>query len=113
MKKILFLLMCFPLISFVQKEDNVMYQNVCVDLNTLELTLQEFEEIPFVRGLSNRDPIGIVSLVVFVNPKTGSWTIVEKIQTGRYCILGVGSDFEAVPNNLRQELQKERKHKSL
>jgi hypothetical protein len=107
------MLMFFPLVSFAQKENNVMYQNVCVNLATLESTLQEFEEIPFVRGLSNRDPIGIVSLVIFVNPKTGSWSIIEKIEKNRYCILAVGNSFEAVPNNLKEELKEERKGKSL
>jgi hypothetical protein len=103
------MLMFFPLVSFAQKENNATYQTVCVNLAVLESTLQEFEEIPFVRGLSDRDPIGIVSLVIFVNPKTGSWTIVEKIKTDQYCILAVGNNFEAVPNNLKQELQQERK----
>ena len=107
------MLMIFPLVSFAQKENNITYQNVCVNLNVLESTLQEFEEIPFVRGLSNRDPMGIVPLVIFVNPKTGSWSIIEKIETNRYCVLAVGDNFEAVPNNLKEELKEERKGKSL
>jgi hypothetical protein len=97
--------------SFAQKDGDILYQNICMSFKELQLVLQEFGEIPFIRGLSHRDPNRLpgtetVSLVIFLNPKTGTWTIVEKVKTDRYCILGLGDNFELAPKGIFDELNK-------
>lgn len=91
-----------PSLSFAQKVEKVMLETYCVKLDTLEQVLSEYGEIPFIRGLSQRDPLGTVSLVVFLNPQTQTWTIVEKFDTDKYCIMAVGSNLEPVPNETKK-----------
>lgn len=92
------ILLFIPSLVFAQRVDKVMIEAYCIGLETLEKTLEEYKEISFVRGLSEREPLGVVSLVMFVNPQTQTWTMVEKIGADKYCIIATGSKFEPVPN---------------
>lgn len=78
---------------------------VCSTLTHLEYVLKEYSEIPLARGLIDRGNT-THSLVIFVNPSTLSFTIAERTPNGLYCVIAVGKDFEPVPKNAREELQK-------
>jgi len=70
---------------------------MCVDKQGINQTIKEFEELSFAGGLSMRDlpGVGLVAhnLVIFVNPKTQSWTIVERFTKDMYCVVAVGEGF--------------------
>jgi hypothetical protein len=67
---------------------------VCVGPNQLAETITDFEEIPFVGGVGVREveSVGIVenNIVVFVNPKTNSFTMVERFSKDLYCVIAIG-----------------------
>lgn len=69
----------------------------CLDEKNLSETITEFEEIPFAGGISIREipDVGMVTnnLVIFVNPKTMSWTIVERFSKDSYCVVSLGEKF--------------------
>lgn len=73
---------------------------ICVDQQGLTETITEFEEIGFAGGVAMRDihSVGLVenNLVIFVNPKTQSWTIVERFSKDLYCVLALGKDFRVL-----------------
>lgn len=79
-------------------------QVVCSSLAQLESMLKEYSEIPLARGLVTRENT-TSSLVIFVNPETQSFTVVEKTPNGLYCVLALGQKLEAVPKDDRKELQ--------
>jgi len=88
-----------------------MYPAVCVDAESLSKTLDEFKELPFARGISNS--LGDAeaparSLVIFVNPATQTWTIVQRVDPNRYCIMAVGQKFEPVPADIRDQVEQQR-----
>ena len=70
---------------------------MCVDQKGLTQTITEFEELSFAGGVSMRDVpgVGLVknNLVIFVNPKTQSWTIVERFTKDMYCVIALGEGF--------------------
>ena len=84
-------------------------QTVCLNAKDLTSLIDEFKEIPYVRGVSS--PIisdGVpLSLVIFVNPKDRSFTIAERADKDRYCILAVGNGFEPVPQHIQDEVKTE------
>lgn len=86
-------------------------QTICLDIKSLTELLNEFEEIPYVRGqsrsITNDGPS--LSLVIFVNPKSGSFTIVERADKDSYCLLAVGNRFEPVPKETQDKLIEEHK----
>ena len=85
-----------------------MYPAVCVDAESLSKTVDEFQELPFARGVSNSlgDPDAPArSLVIFMNPNTQTWTIVERVNPDQYCIMAVGSGFEPVPTDIRDRVE--------
>ncbi len=45
-------------------------------------------------------------LVIFVNQKTGSFTVAEKVEEQKYCILAVGVSFEPMPAEALKEYNK-------
>ena len=93
-----------------------MYPAVCVDAESLSKTMDEFQELPFARGVSNSlgDPEALPrSLVVFMNPKTRTWTIVERVNPDQYCIIAVGGGFEPVPTDIRDRVEQEQQKSQL
>lgn len=69
----------------------------CLDQETLTSTITEFEEIPFAGGVATREVAGAGmvtnNLVIFVNPKTKTWTIVERFSKDLYCVISIGDGF--------------------
>lgn len=112
MKTLVSLLFLVPSLVFANADKQSLqiatYQTVCLNSKDLTDTVDEFKEVPFVRGLSmpllqNSAPL---SLVIFVNPETKSYTIVEKTGEDTYCILAVGSGFEPVPKEIQDKVRK-------
>jgi hypothetical protein len=70
---------------------------MCVGQKDLAQTITEFEELSFAGGVAMRElpGVGMVknNLVIFVNPKTQSWTIVERFTKDMYCIVALGEGF--------------------
>ena len=85
------------------------HQVICINGEDLTKTVGEFKELPYVRGLSS--PMAQegrnLSLVIFVNPETRTFTIVEKAADDVYCILAVGGGFEPVPRNIQDDVRSE------
>lgn len=99
--------------AWAQASDPVttMFPAVCVDAKTLSETVAEFKELPFARGISNslgNPEAPARSLVIFVNPETQTWTIVERVNGNQYCIMAVGQKFEPVPADIRYRVEQER-----
>jgi hypothetical protein len=77
----------------------------CVNKENIYKILGDFDEFPFIRAL-HAPVLGVAnfnSLVIFVNPATGSFTIVERVEDQKYCILAVGGAFEPVPAETLKE----------
>lgn len=66
----------------------------------IELTNQ-YRELPFVRGVSSEGR----SVVIFANPATGSFTILERRGQNTFCALVVGAGFEPVPKDIQDEMK--------
>jgi len=117
MKNILAVLLSMPVIAFSQNNENVELQNIpayCTSIQMLEDILSKHEELPMIRGKSFRDVNGKSvqnSLVIFVNVKDKSWTITERIQSGKYCVIALGEEFQPVPNDIIEDVVKERQRK--
>lgn len=72
----------------------------CISEKDLEQTITEFGELSFAGGVSMREipGAGLVQndLVIFVNPKTRSWTVVEQFTKDMYCVVAGGEGFRSL-----------------
>lgn len=116
MKKILAILCIIPSIAYAftnsEKQSLQMstYQTVCLNAKDFTNLVGEFKEVPFARGISK--PVigeGVLSLVIFVNPETKTFTMAEKAAEDLYCVLAVGAEFEPVPQDIRDNVINEYK----
>lgn len=100
----MFLLM--PSLAFAEPKPAT-YETICLNGKDLTNTVNEFKELPFVRGLSVplTQQERKLSLVIFANPTTGSFTIVEKAGEDLYCILAIGGGFEPVPKGIQDDVK--------
>lgn len=115
MKKLIFLLCMIPSFVFAQQLINEVRTISCVDKQSLNEFIGGFDEYPFIRAL-NVPVLGVqqyTPLVIFVNPKTKSFTIVEKISEERYCILALGGNFEPMPAEVIKEFNKDNEKRKL
>lgn len=81
---------------------------VCISGEELTGLIDQYKELPYVRGVSSEGR----SVVVFANPATGSFTIAERRGQNTYCALVVGAGFELVPKNIQDDI-KESQNKSM
>ena len=84
----------------------VMRPSVCMDGAGLETLTDRFDETPIARGIAVYPTPS--SMVIFINVATGSFTVVERVATDRYCVLSVGGSFESVPLDIQKESQQRR-----
>jgi hypothetical protein len=104
MKKLLATLILLPTLAFSQNSvQTLKFDAHCVNGQTLNQYLQNYGEQPVFRVTSNRDTrsgevVGIAS-VFYLNRETMSWTIVERIDEDRFCVIGTGDGFEFINNN--------------
>lgn len=70
---------------------------VCSDEQGFADAITQFNEEPFVTALSSRDMgeglLVPTSLVIFLNPKTGTFTIAEKV-ADMYCVIAMGENMK-------------------
>jgi hypothetical protein len=106
MKKILAMFLLMPSLAFAEPKPAT-YETICLNGKDLTNTVNEFKELPFVRGLSVplTQQERKLSLVIFANPTTGSFTIVEKAGEDLYCILAIGGGFEPVPKGIQDDVK--------
>ena len=108
MKKLLILLCMIPNLVFAQEVINEPRTISCVNKESIYKLVGNFDEVPFIRAL-NVPVLGLSGfnpLVIFVNQKTGSFSIVEKVEEQKYCILAVGGSFEPMPAEALKEYNK-------
>ncbi len=94
-----------PNLVFSQEVMNETRTISCVNKENIYNLVGEFDEIPFIRAL-NSLVLGVPifnSLVIFVNSKTGSFSVVEKVEEQKYCLLAVGVRFEPMPAEALKE----------
>lgn len=108
---ILVVLVLLPLFALAEDVVEVRLPVACVSPKIFLETVDSFQELPFVRGKSTRDG-GNTSLVLFLNAKEKTWSIVERVSKDRYCILAVGEDMEPVPLDVIEKFR-ERQLKGL
>lgn len=105
MKKLLISLLFLPTIAFAN--ELVLFQAMCLDRETMDKVLSDNKEEPFVTGVGHRVSEGdkvYHPTVIFMNPKTGSWTLVEITSENKYCITAVGSKMlPYIENNKKVE----------
>jgi hypothetical protein len=109
MKNILAMLFMVPALAAAQDLTRITQDIACVDSKALTELVGEFRELPYVRGISRSldERESTRSLVIFVNPTTGSFTIAEKRAENLYCVLAIGDKFEPVPKKLQDELKQQ------
>ena len=100
MKKLLMALaLIVPTISFAQDKDVkvLKFDAYCMGSARMESVLNKFEERAFAKLKSERlvgsDTVKVES-IMFANPKTRTWTIVEYVAEEMYCVVAVGSNLE-------------------
>ena len=71
---------------------------VCVNFEALKTELRKIKEIPVFYMTSDRGNVKLPT-VIFINVETLTWTLVEQIAKDLYCVVGVGSEFEIIPQN--------------
>jgi hypothetical protein len=75
----------------------------CVPFPVIEALTIEYNELPFIRGASVRDGergSRSIPFVFYLNARTGSWTLTERISENEFCIMASGEQFEPVPAEL-------------
>lgn len=96
MKKILFTLLFVPMVA-IAKDDLATFESYCLTLQRLTEVLEKHEEKPMMTFVSYR-AIGEQGTqyptVMFVNPKTYTYTIAEKIREDFYCVVSVGTNLK-------------------
>jgi len=83
--------------SIASEAKKVPVDLICVNLETLDELLTEFGEEAALTMMVNRESkTGISSnpMVFFMNPKTKSWTLVEKISEKYYCVVALGENVK-------------------
>lgn len=104
MKKLLISCLLIPTFAFANEA--VSLPTVCITISDLAKTLDEYEELPLVRGIGNSLLDGnSFSVVVFANGKTGTFTITQRQSKDLYCILAVGTNFQPVPKEMQDTIK--------
>lgn len=98
MKKLFLSLLAIPCIGYSQSG----YMPVqCGTLNQLSEVLVEYDEKPYAVAETTRQTRGTLQdniILFFVNVKSGTYTIAEKIGENTYCVISSGKKFTLVHN---------------
>ena len=73
------------------------FDAICTTPQIFAETLYNYGEIPIMRGQSLRsvnDTMVSMITVLFMNPKTGSWTLAEQMAGDTICVIAMGQDWE-------------------
>ena len=111
MKKILFLFCVLPTLAFSQitlPGDKVTQKMIidvfCLNRPKIIEMIKGYEEEPIftmssIRKGKNNEAISFES-ILFVNVKTGSWTLVEEHGEKGYCVTALGTDIKFVKKQI-------------
>lgn len=87
----------------VAQSQQINIPSLCISAEELQKAMLEWNELPVARGLSSRNVDNDViasQLTIFINAKTGSWTIIEELAQNRFCIVAIGDKFEPMPTEI-------------
>lgn len=108
MKKILLPLLFLPVFSHAEVIRGTI-PIMCTGTKEFVNTMAEFEELPLLTGVSSRDfgdgNIVPLSLVIFANGKSGTFTIVEKLED-KVCVISIGEKLQPYRESLKENYQK-------
>ena len=72
----------------------VSFEAVCISEKSLSQLVDKFKEDPMLTMVSVRETsnnnFDTIPAVLFMNPKTKTWTMVEKVAGNLYCVIGTG-----------------------
>lgn len=63
---------------------------ICTDGATMAETLATYGELPMMTMMTTREGSEDSATVMFANPETRSWTLVEEIRDDVYCAVSMG-----------------------
>jgi hypothetical protein len=89
-------LLFLPALAIAQVE-YVHFETICIDQKMLEETTAKHGEKPFITAVGHRlvgDKKVFHPVVMFMNPNTKSWTLVERVEPNSFCVIGVGTKME-------------------
>ncbi len=70
---------------------------VCAESDYFFPTIEKYGEIPFAKMISFREVpgVGVMQnvMIIFVNPETKTYTMLEQLSENIVCVVGVGSDI--------------------
>ena len=74
------------------------YAAVCVNIESLTELVNEFDEAPSLTMNSYRErrngTLAKIPTVLFINYETKSWTLVERVNDDRFCVIATGEDIK-------------------
>lgn len=70
---------------------------ICSDRKTLLEVLDKYSEQPLLRGQGRTGWV-----VIYVNPETHTWTMVERVEQDLYCYVSAGQEFSPVEPEVRR-----------
>jgi hypothetical protein len=73
------------------------FDAICTTEQIFAETLYNYGEVPIMRGQSLRNINGAMvamNTVLFMNTKTGSWTLAEQMAPDALCVLAMGQNWE-------------------
>ncbi len=96
MKKLLSTLLFLPALAIAQVE-YVHFETICISQKVLEETITKHGEKPFITAVGHRlvgDKKVFHPVLMFMNPDTKTWTVVERIEQDSFCVISVGSKMQ-------------------
>lgn len=105
MKKIILILLCstallLGLTRAAAEIDELSTYNIvtyCVTKKMLATMLVDYQELPSIAMSSVRnvmtDNVTVNPGILFVNYSTKTWTLVEKVNNNKFCIVAIGQDI--------------------
>lgn len=73
------------------------FDAICTTQQIFGETMLNYGETPIMRGQSVRNINGVMvfmNTVLFMNLKTGTWTLAEKIADDVFCVMAMGQNWE-------------------
>lgn len=102
MKKILSSLLIVPSFALAQIV-NMPTMKVCTNAEQLVNTIEEFGELPLLNMISSNiiedAKVEGYKMVLFTNPKTGTFTLVEQWNEDFYCVVALGGELKPYINS--------------
>lgn len=73
------------------------FDAICTIKTIFAETITKYGEVPIMRGQSLRNVNGamvVMNTVLFMNMKSGSWTLAEQMSEDAYCVVAMGQNWE-------------------